>query len=99
MAKIVMGAKKKELGAWCKNGREDREHKWSHNPVKSASRMMSTREQQHLVKQIKHVVVLRNDHILMFCVVQSRAHILKLFQRSTYALPSFSHFPHFIANA
>ena len=32
------------LGAWCENGREDREHKRSHNAVKSASRMMSTRE-------------------------------------------------------
>ena len=37
------------------------------------------REQQHLAKQIKHGVVLRNDHILAFCAVQNRAHILKLF--------------------
>ena len=35
------------------------------------------REQQHLAKQIKHVVVLRNDHILAFCAVRNRAHILK----------------------
>ena len=35
------------------------------------------REQQRLVKQIKYVVILRNDHILMFCVVQNRAHIHK----------------------
>ena len=47
------------------------------------------REQQRLVKQIKHVVILRNDHILAFCVVQKHAHILELFQRNAYALPSF----------
>ena len=41
MAKIVMGARKKELGAWRENGREDSERKCSHNAVKSAS---STRE-------------------------------------------------------
>ena len=35
------------------------------------------REQQHLAKQIKHVVVLRNDHILAFCATQNRAHILE----------------------
>ena len=44
MAKIVMGAKKKELGAWRENRREDKECKCSHNPVKSASRTMSMRE-------------------------------------------------------
>ena len=44
MAKFVMRVKKKELGAWRKNGREDGEVKCSHNPVKSASRMMSTKE-------------------------------------------------------
>ena len=32
------------------------------------------REQQHLAKQIKRVVVLINDHILTFCAVQKRAH-------------------------
>ena len=32
------------LGAWRKNGREDRERKCSRNAVKSVSRMMSTRE-------------------------------------------------------
>ena len=47
------------------------------------------REQQCLAKQIKRVVVLRNDHILTFCAVQKRIHILKIFQRNTYALPSF----------
>ena len=46
------------------------------------------REQQLLAKQIKRVAVLRNDHILAFCVVQKRAHILELSQRNTYALPS-----------
>ena len=35
------------------------------------------REQQCLAKQIKRVVVLRNDHILTFCAVQKRIHILK----------------------
>ena len=43
MAKNVMGARKKELGAWRENGREDRERKCSYNAVKSASRTMSTR--------------------------------------------------------
>ena len=47
------------------------------------------REQQRLAKQIKCVVVL-NDHILAFCAIQKQAHILKLFQRDAYALPSFS---------
>ena len=44
MAKILMGARKKELGACHENEREDREHKCSHNAVKFVSRMMSTRE-------------------------------------------------------
>jgi len=57
------------------------------------------REQQRLAKQIKRVVVLRNDHIFAFCEVRKRAHILKLFQRNAYALPSFSHFSHFVAHA
>ena len=35
-------------------------------------------------------------HILTFCVVQERAHILEL---DTYALPSFSNFLHFVAHA
>ena len=35
------------------------------------------REQQRLVKQIERVVVLRNDHILAFCAVRNRAHILE----------------------
>ena len=35
------------------------------------------REQQRLAKLIKHVVILRNDHILIFCAVQNRAHIRK----------------------
>ena len=41
------------------------------------------------------MAVLRNNHILMFGAVQNRAHTLEL---STYALPSFSHFSHFIAH-
>ena len=57
------------------------------------------REQQRLAKQIKRVIVLRNDHIFAFCTIQKRAHILKLFQRNAYALPSFSHFSHFVAHA
>ena len=57
-------------------------------------------EQQSLVKQINHVVVLRNDYILSFCVVQKCAHILEPFQRNTYTLLSFSHFvAHFIPKA
>ena len=46
------------------------------------------KEQQRLTKQIKRVVVLRNDHIFAFCAVRKRAHILRLFQLSAYALPS-----------
>ena len=38
------------------------------------------REQQRLAKQIKRVVVLRNDHIFAFCAVWKRAHFLELFQ-------------------
>ena len=57
------------------------------------------REQQRLAKQIKCVVVLINDHTLLFCVVQKCTHVLKLFQRNTYALPSFSNALHFIAHA
>ena len=57
------------------------------------------REQQRLAKQIKSKIVLRNDDILTSCVVQKRTHILELFQRNTYALPSFSHFLHFVAHA
>ena len=40
------------------------------------------REQQSLAKQIKRVVILRNDHILSFCTVQKCAHVLKLFQHN-----------------
>ena len=50
------------------------------------------REQPSLAQRIKCVVVLRNDHILTFYVVRKCAHILELFQRNAYALPSFSHF-------
>ena len=57
------------------------------------------REQQRLAKQIKRVVVLINDHIFVFCAVRKRARILELFQRNAYALPSFSHFSHFVADA
>ena len=57
------------------------------------------REQQRLAKQIKHVVVLRNDHIFTFCVVRKNAHVLELFQPNAYALPSFSHFSHYVAHA
>ena len=35
------------------------------------------REQQCLAKQIKNVDVLKNDHILAFCAIQNRAHILE----------------------
>jgi len=54
------------------------------------------REQQCLAKQIKHMVVLINNHIFAFCVVQKHARILELFQRNAYALPSFSYFSHFV---
>ena len=40
------------------------------------------REQHHLAKQIKRVVFLSNDHILAFCAVQNRTHILETL--STY---------------
>ena len=50
------------------------------------------REQQRLAKQIKRGVVLRNDRIFAFCMARKRAHILELFKRNAYALPSFSHF-------
>ena len=43
----VMQARKKELRDWCENGREDRECKCSHNPVKSALRTMSKRERSN----------------------------------------------------
>ena len=38
---MVMGARKKELGAWQENGREDRKCKCSQNAVKSVSIRMS----------------------------------------------------------
>ena len=38
-------------------------------------------------------------HTLTFCAVQKRAHVLKLFQQNTYALPSFSNALRFIAHA
>ena len=38
------------------------------------------RQQQRLAKQIKRVVILRNDHILAFCAVQKCDHILEPFQ-------------------
>ena len=57
------------------------------------------KRQQRLAKQIKRVVILINDHILAFCAVQKRDHILELFQWKTYALHSFSNFLHFIAYA
>ena len=50
------------------------------------------REHQSLAKQIKRVVILRNGHILAFCVVRIHTHIFKLFQCSTHALLSFSTF-------
>ena len=57
------------------------------------------REQQRLAKQVRRVVALRNDLILAFCTVQKRVHLPELFQRNTYALPSFLHFLHFVAHA
>ena len=58
------------------------------------------REQQHLAKQIKCVVILINDHIFAFCAVQKRAHILELFQRNVYAcLPSHTFHTSFVAHA
>ena len=57
------------------------------------------REQQRLAKQIKRVVILINGHILAFCAVQKCAHVLKLFQRNTYTLPSFSNLLHFVTHA
>ena len=93
--KVVMGARKKELGAKT----EKTKRKSNVNAVKSTLRMMSMRQQQRLAKQIKRVVVLRNHHIFAFCAVQRCTHVLKLFQCKAYALPSFSHFSHFVAHA
>jgi len=95
MAKVVMGARKKELGAWRENGGE--------NSVNAASMPWSLRGERWERAAapsvaIKCVVILRDDHIFVFCVVRKRAHILELFQRNVYALPSFSHFSHFIAH-
>ena len=54
------------------------------------------REQQRLVKRIKRVVVLRNDHILTcFVWFETTQTSSKIFQCSMYALPS-SHFSHFV---
>ena len=47
------------------------------------------REQQHLAKQIKRTVILRDDHIFAFCVVRKRAQILELFQRNAYVCFAF----------
>ena len=100
MAKIVIGVRKEELGAWRENGREDRaQMQPQRREVRVENDEYEREQQQRLAKQIKCVVVLRNDHIFAFCAVQKRAHILELFQRFTYALPSFSHFLHFVAHA
>ena len=57
------------------------------------------REQQRLAKQLKHMVVLRDDHFFTFCAVRKRAHILEFFQCNAHTLPFFSHFSHFVAHA
>ena len=89
--------REKKLGAWRKNGREDRERKCSHNAVKSASHENDEceREQQCLTKQIKRVVVLRNEHSVWFETALTSS---KLSTRRMYALPS-SHFSYFVAHA
>ena len=88
MAKVVMGAKKKSQSLARKQTRRCREVRVENNEYE--------REQQHLAKQIKRVVVLRNNHIFAFCAVQKRTRILEHFQRNAYPLPSFSHFSYFI---
>ena len=57
------------------------------------------REQQRLAKQMKCVVILRNDHILVRSVqFETTLTSSKIFQCSTYVLPS-SHFSNFVAHA
>ena len=63
MAKIMMGERKKELGAWRENRREDRAYM---QPQCCEVRVKSNeykREQQRLEKQIKSVVVLINSRV------------------------------------
>ena len=97
MAKVVMGARKKELGAW-RETEEKTERKCSLNAVKSASRTMSTsmvRERAAAPSKANKVcgnTVLRNHQVFAFCAVRKCAHILKLFQRNAYALPSHTLF-------
>ena len=72
-----------------RNGRKDRVHKCSHNPVKSAAR-----EKQCLAKQIKHIGVLRNcTHILKLlqCTLCHPSHFSHFMAR-----PSQKHMPHLL---
>ena len=84
MAKVVMGARKKELGAWRKKGGEDRVRE------KAAAPSEANKARGRLEER---------PYLRAFCAVRKRAHILQFFQRNAYALPSFSHFSHLVAHA
>ena len=67
---------KEELGAWCESGREDREHKCSHNAVKSASRMMSMRERAAApsVANIAHGLLEKWSYPCVLCSSKLRSY-------------------------
>ena len=87
------GSKEQRARTWRKT-----ERKCSLNAVKSASRTMSTTAAAPSKANKAHGRLHKQPylHIFTLCAVQKCARILKLFQRNAYALPSFSHFSHFI---
>ena len=95
MAKVVMGAEKKELEPGTKT-EEKTERKCSLNTMKSASRTMSMRETAALSEANKARGRLDKRPYLHILCCSKCARILELFQRNAYALPSFSHFSHFV---
>ena len=73
---MVMGARKKEPGTWHENGREDRECKCNQNPVKSASRMMSTRESSSTYREANKAYgrLEKLPYPCVLCGVKPRSH-------------------------
>ena len=68
-----MGVRKQKLGAWHEKKTEDKSVNDCEVHIENDE---YEREQQCLVKQIKHMVAFRNYHILSFCAVQNHAYIL-----------------------
>jgi len=75
MANIVMGARKKELGAWHENRREDRAYMQPQRREVCVKNNEYKREQQRLEKQIKSVVILiKRPYSCVLCGSKPHSH-------------------------